>query len=164
MVIARVIDQDGVMSTIDDAPPLPDLPPLAEQAERLISLDVPQLAGLEEDSLRRAAEQWGGDRNDVLMALSPQSAPGSTLTAVVGGARRGTVPLRPRGGGLWTPRRPGRPSSTCLLATSTWCTVAPMARTSRTARRSRGRRLSPPGTAARSGGLSLSTGCCSSPR
>jgi|GEM_PF-5917817 len=72
------------MSTIDDAPPLPDLPPLAEQAERLISLDVPQLAGLEEDSLRRAAEQWGGDRNDVLMALSPQSAPASTLTAVLG--------------------------------------------------------------------------------
>src|SRR5690625_1141196 len=84
MVIARVIDQDGVMSTIDDAPPLPDLPPLAEQADRRMSLDVPQLAGLEEDSRRRAAEQWGGDRNDVLMALSPRSAPASTLTAVLG--------------------------------------------------------------------------------
>src|SRR5690625_6441006 len=84
MVIARVIDQDGVMATIDDAPPLPALHPLAEQAERLISLDVPQLAGLEEDSLRRAAEQWGGDRNDVVMALPPQSAAASALTAVLG--------------------------------------------------------------------------------
>src|SRR5690625_7098161 len=77
MVIAPAIDQDGVMSTIDDAPPLPDLPPLSAQADRLIALGVPQLAGLEEDSLRRAAEQWGGDRNDVLMALSPQCVPPS---------------------------------------------------------------------------------------
>lgn len=72
------------MPTIDDAPPLPDLPPLSAQADRLIALEVPQLAGLEEDSLRRAAEEWGGDRNDVLMALSPQRAPASTLTAVLG--------------------------------------------------------------------------------
>jgi len=72
------------MSTIDDAPPLPDLPPLSAQADRLIALGVPQLAGLEEDSLRRAAEQWGGDRNDVLMALSPQCVPPSTLTAALG--------------------------------------------------------------------------------
>src|SRR5699024_259155 len=84
MVIAPAIDQDGVMSTIDDAPPLPDLPPLSAQADRLIALGVPQLAGLEEDSLRRAAEQWGGDRNDVLMALSPQCVPPSTLTAALG--------------------------------------------------------------------------------
>src|SRR5699024_6939860 len=67
MVIARVIDQDGVMATIYDAPPLPDLPPLAEQAGQ-----------------RRAADQWGGDRKDMLMARSTQSAPASTLTAVLG--------------------------------------------------------------------------------
>lgn len=77
-------------TTTDDAPSLTDLPPLSAQADRLIELEVPQLAGIDEKALRQAVEQWGADRNDALLALSPQLAPASALTALLGwGGRNG---------------------------------------------------------------------------
>ncbi|MGP4976808.1 DUF5701 family protein [Brachybacterium tyrofermentans] len=70
-------------------PPETLLPTLAEQAERLIALEVHTLAGLPEQALRSAVEQWGSDRTDALLAIDPALAPPSALTPLL---RRGDKP------------------------------------------------------------------------
>ncbi|MFJ3928218.1 DUF5701 family protein [Streptomyces sp. NPDC090022] len=59
------------------------LPPLAAQAERLIELGVPELAGISAAELRAFAGGGGGGRDDVLLALHPDRAPASVLTPLL---------------------------------------------------------------------------------
>ncbi|MGO1407712.1 MAG: DUF5701 family protein [Brachybacterium sp.] len=65
------------------------LPTLAAQAQRLIDLGVPTLAGLDDAQLRSAVEHWGSERTDALLALDPALAPPSTLAPLL---RRGGKP------------------------------------------------------------------------
>ncbi|WP_232820242.1 DUF5701 family protein [Brachybacterium sp. YJGR34] len=65
------------------------LPTLAAQARRLVDLDVHTLAGLPESALHRAAEQWGSERTDALLALDRSLAPPSALAPLM---RRGDRP------------------------------------------------------------------------
>ncbi|GAA4613261.1 DUF5701 family protein [Saccharopolyspora hordei] len=62
------------------------LPPLADQAERLIDLGVPEIAGLAADDLRAFA---GRGSDGALLALHPDRAPASVLAPLL---RRGDKP------------------------------------------------------------------------
>ena len=57
------------------------LPPLTEQADRLIALGVHELAGLSADELRNAA--CGDLRDDVLLVIHPDLAPASALASLL---------------------------------------------------------------------------------
>lgn len=59
------------------------LPALAAQAEQLIELGVHELAGISADELRAFAEQAGGERDDVLLAVHPDRAPASALAPLL---------------------------------------------------------------------------------
>lgn len=82
MVAASDPGQNGAMITAD-APHLPALPPLSAQVDRLIEKQAHAPAGLDEDTLRAAAEQWGSDRTDALVALTPEAVPASALTELL---------------------------------------------------------------------------------
>ncbi|MCT4354454.1 DUF5701 family protein [Streptomyces sp. Je 1-79] len=62
---------------------LPPLPPLADQAERLIRLGVHELAGIPAAELRAFTEGAGGGRDDVLLAVHPDRAPASALAPLL---------------------------------------------------------------------------------
>ncbi|MFF2198712.1 DUF5701 family protein [Streptomyces sp. NPDC058157] len=62
---------------------LPPLPPLAAQAERLIDLGVPRLAGISAAALRTLAEDAGPGDGDVLLAVHPDLAPASVLAPLL---------------------------------------------------------------------------------
>ncbi|MFD8047267.1 DUF5701 family protein [Streptomyces chartreusis] len=77
---------------------LPALPPLTDQAERLIALGVPELAGIPADEIRayaRSATAGDGTDDDsgagtgTLLAVHPDRAPASALTPLL---RRGDKP------------------------------------------------------------------------
>ncbi|ATG55780.1 hypothetical protein CFK41_14095 [Brachybacterium ginsengisoli] len=59
------------------------LPPLADQALRLIDLGVPTTAGLRPEVLHEAAARWGSDRTDALLAIDPALAPPSALAPLM---------------------------------------------------------------------------------
>ncbi|MFJ2821799.1 DUF5701 family protein [Streptomyces toxytricini] len=62
------------------------LPSLAAQAERLIELGVPELAGIPADRLRAYAATVGGDGGaggDLLLAVHPDLAPASVLAPLL---------------------------------------------------------------------------------
>ena len=59
------------------------MPSLADQAARLIELEVHTLAGLDAKQLRAAAVHWGTERTDVLLAIDPALAPPSALTPLL---------------------------------------------------------------------------------
>ncbi|GGT22367.1 MULTISPECIES: DUF5701 family protein [Streptomyces] len=59
------------------------LPSLAEQAERLIGLGVPEVAGIPADRLRAYAVTAGGDGGDLLLAVHPDLAPASVLAPLL---------------------------------------------------------------------------------
>ncbi|WP_260610553.1 DUF5701 family protein [Streptomyces sp. WAC06614] len=67
--------------------PLPPLPSLAAQAERLVALGVPELAGLSAAELRAyAAEAAAGDagaRGELLLAVHPDRVPASALAPLL---------------------------------------------------------------------------------
>ncbi|MEV7612479.1 DUF5701 family protein [Streptomyces sp. NPDC089799] len=75
--------------SVDAVTPLPPLPSLAAQAERLIELGVPELAGISAAELRAFAEGAGGgdglDGGDggVLLAVHPDRAPASALAPLL---------------------------------------------------------------------------------
>ncbi|MET9952886.1 DUF5701 family protein [Streptomyces sp. NPDC006339] len=74
----------------DTTTALPPLPPLADQAERLIELGVHEIAGLTAEELRAFAansEESGGARP--LLAVHPDRAPASALAPLL---RRGGKP------------------------------------------------------------------------
>ncbi|MBT1092507.1 DUF5701 family protein [Streptomyces sp. Tu102] len=80
---------------------LPALPPLTDQAERLIALGVPELAGIPADEIRAYArsatagtgsgtgDDSGTGAGDTLLAVHPDRAPASALTPLL---RRGDKP------------------------------------------------------------------------
>ncbi|MFB7427532.1 MULTISPECIES: DUF5701 family protein [Streptomyces] len=60
------------------------LPPLADQAERLIGLGVPALTGVDADALRAYAEKAAVDAPEgSLLAVHPDAAPASALTPLL---------------------------------------------------------------------------------
>ncbi|RSS85220.1 hypothetical protein EF903_21895 [Streptomyces sp. WAC05292] len=61
------------------------LPSLAAQAERLVELGVPELAGIPADRLRAYAATAGGDGRDggLLLAVHPDLAPASALAPLL---------------------------------------------------------------------------------
>ncbi|WP_422116595.1 DUF5701 family protein [Brachybacterium sp. UNK5269] len=65
------------------------LPTLVEQAQRLLDLDLHTVAGLAADALSQAAERWGSERTDALLAIDPALAQPSTLAPLM---RRGDRP------------------------------------------------------------------------
>src|SRR5690606_39797726 len=65
------------------------LPSLAAQAQRLIDLDVPALAGLPASAFTDAAASFRPERTDALLALDPALAPPSALAPMM---RRGEKP------------------------------------------------------------------------
>lgn len=67
----------------------PSLPTLAAQAQRLIDLGVHEIAGLDPQQLRDAADVWGSDRTDALLVVRPDLAPPSALAPLM---RRGGKP------------------------------------------------------------------------
>ncbi|MFF4141931.1 DUF5701 family protein [Streptomyces sp. NPDC001698] len=60
------------------------LPPLAAQAERLIELGVPELAGISAAELRAFAEGAEVGDGGVLLAVHPDRAPASALASLLG--------------------------------------------------------------------------------
>ncbi|MFI8849653.1 DUF5701 family protein [Streptomyces sp. NPDC053499] len=64
---------------------LPALPPLSAQAERLIELGVPEIAGLSATELRTFAAEAGisGDEEPALLAVHPDRAPASALAPLI---------------------------------------------------------------------------------
>ncbi|MGW6567952.1 DUF5701 family protein [Streptomyces sp. NPDC054975] len=62
---------------------MPSLPPLSAQAEHLVTLGVHELAGLSADELRAFADEAGGGRTDVLLAVHPDRAPASALAPLL---------------------------------------------------------------------------------
>lgn len=72
---------------------LPALPPLTDQAERLIALGVPELAGIPADEIRAYARSAttgdGTGTGGTLLAVHPDRAPASALTPLL---RRGDKP------------------------------------------------------------------------
>lgn len=79
------------------APSIPPLPPLADQAERLIELGVHRLAGLTAETVRTTAATLAGSAPaGSLLAVDPALAPPSALTPLLrrpvrGGEREGFV-------------------------------------------------------------------------
>jgi hypothetical protein len=65
------------------------LPTLADQAERLIALELHALARLTAEALREAARTAGGERTDALLALDAALVPASALAPLM---RRGEKP------------------------------------------------------------------------
>ncbi|HEX7349967.1 MAG TPA: DUF5701 family protein [Brachybacterium sp.] len=65
------------------------LPPLEDQARRLIDLALHALAGLTAQQLHDAAAQWGSERTDALLVIDPALAPPSDLIPLL---RRGEKP------------------------------------------------------------------------
>ncbi|MER5552856.1 DUF5701 family protein [Streptomyces sp. NPDC002793] len=63
--------------------PVPPLPPLAAQAERLIELGVHELARLSADDLRAFAESAGRGTDDALLAVHPDRVPASALAPLL---------------------------------------------------------------------------------
>ncbi|MFE6227832.1 DUF5701 family protein [Streptomyces sp. NPDC057854] len=60
------------------------LPPLADQAERLIALGVPALTGIDAGELRGYAERAAGTAPaGALLAVRPEAAPASVLTPLL---------------------------------------------------------------------------------
>jgi hypothetical protein len=59
------------------------LPPLAEQAQRLIDLRVHVRAGLDAADVHAAAAQAATDEPDVLLVVHPDRAPASTIASLV---------------------------------------------------------------------------------
>jgi len=76
---------------------LPPLPPLADQAERLVALGVPALAGLADDAVRAAAAELARTAPEgSLLVVDPALAPPSALAPLLrlpvrGGEREGFV-------------------------------------------------------------------------
>lgn len=69
---------------------LPPLPPLTDQAERLISLGVHEIAGLSAPRLRAAAVD--AERPDALLVIHPDLVPASVLAPLLErGGKRGFV-------------------------------------------------------------------------
>lgn len=63
-------------------PPLPALPPLTEQAETLVRLGVPELAGLDADEVRAFAGKARHD-GDALLVVHPGRVPASALAPLL---------------------------------------------------------------------------------
>ncbi len=59
------------------------LPPIAEQAERLIELGVDRIIGLSADAIRRAAGSAPTDTGDALLVLPTEIAPASVLAPLL---------------------------------------------------------------------------------
>ncbi|MFD0266157.1 DUF5701 family protein [Streptomyces sp. NPDC127106] len=59
------------------------LPSLAAQAERLIELGVPELAGMSAAEFRAFAADSGSDDDEVLLAVHPDRAPASALAPLL---------------------------------------------------------------------------------
>ncbi|MYV68722.1 hypothetical protein GT043_22835 [Streptomyces sp. SID2131] len=64
-------------------PPLPPLPDLEVQADRLIGLGVPELAGLTADEVRSFAAQAAGEAGGSLLAVHPGALPASALAPLL---------------------------------------------------------------------------------
>ncbi|MFE7120017.1 DUF5701 family protein [Streptomyces sp. NPDC057654] len=62
---------------------MPSLPPLAEQAERLIELAVHELAGISAEEVRAFAEEGGREDGDALLAVHPDRVPASVLAPLL---------------------------------------------------------------------------------
>ncbi|WP_411075685.1 DUF5701 family protein [Streptomyces sp. cmx-4-7] len=69
-------------------PPLPPLPSLAVQADRLIDLGVPELAGLTADEVRSFATEAGDAAEGSLLAVHPGALPASALAPLLRHAGR----------------------------------------------------------------------------
>ncbi|MYT32952.1 MULTISPECIES: DUF5701 family protein [unclassified Streptomyces] len=62
---------------------VPSLPPLADQAERLIGLGVHELADIPPGVLRAFAANAGDENNGALLAVHPERAPASVLAPLL---------------------------------------------------------------------------------
>lgn len=71
------------MTTSPSAAVAPPLPPLADQAERLISLGVPEATAITADELRAFASAATGDGREALLAVHPDRAPASALAPLL---------------------------------------------------------------------------------
>ncbi|MFC8172259.1 DUF5701 family protein [Streptomyces sp. NPDC057250] len=69
-------------------PPLPELPDLGAQADRLIGLGVPELAGLTAEEVRSFAAEAGGGNEGSLLAVHPRALPASALAPLLRHAGR----------------------------------------------------------------------------
>jgi hypothetical protein len=84
-------------TTLTDATTVPALPALAEQAERLVALGVPALAGLADDAVRDAARALATTTPPgALLVVDPALAPPSALAPLLrlpgrGGEKEGFV-------------------------------------------------------------------------
>ncbi|WP_253182048.1 DUF5701 family protein [Cellulosimicrobium cellulans] len=82
---------------LTDAPPVPVLPSLADQADRLVALGVPAIAGLADDAVRDTARALAATAPPgALLVVDPQLAPPSALAPLMrlpvrGGERTGFV-------------------------------------------------------------------------
>lgn len=80
-----------------DAPPVPALPSLVDQADRLVTLDVPAIAGLSADAVRDAARELAATTPPgALLVVDPALAPPSALAPLLrlpvrGGEKAGFV-------------------------------------------------------------------------
>ncbi|WP_053641980.1 MULTISPECIES: DUF5701 family protein [unclassified Streptomyces] len=72
----------------DTTPLPPPLPALAAQADRLIDLGVPALAGLTADEVRSFAAEAGGGAGGALLAVHPAALPASALAPLLRHAER----------------------------------------------------------------------------
>jgi len=83
--------------TVPTESSLPPLPPLADQAERLVALGVPALTGLADDAVRTAAAELARTAPEgSLLVVDPALAPPSALAPLLrlpvrGGEREGFV-------------------------------------------------------------------------
>ncbi|MFJ4341553.1 DUF5701 family protein [Streptomyces sp. NPDC088915] len=64
-------------------PPLPPLPALDVQADRLIGLGVPELAGLTAEEVRSFAAEAAGEAGGSLLAVHPGALPASVLAPLL---------------------------------------------------------------------------------
>ncbi|MBL1065648.1 DUF5701 family protein [Streptomyces sp. 7-21] len=73
----------SAVTTSPSAAVAPPLPPLADQAERLISLGVPEATAITADELRAFASAATGDGREALLAVHPDRAPASALAPLL---------------------------------------------------------------------------------
>ncbi|MFC7463075.1 DUF5701 family protein [Brachybacterium sp. GCM10030252] len=77
-----ITQPDAALPT-NAAPTAVSLPSLADQAQRLIDLDVHARAGLTAQALHAAADSRGSARTDALLAIRPDLAPPSALAPLM---------------------------------------------------------------------------------
>jgi hypothetical protein len=73
----------SILSVPASTAALPALPSLAAQAERLIELQVHELAGMPAEDFRAYAEKAGAAGNGALLAVHPDRVPASTLAPLL---------------------------------------------------------------------------------